>query len=226
MKRAQSSTLRATTSSPLVNTRIFSLLIPLLSAASSVLHAGIIYSGPEDIPIPLNFEGQYLRIDTGATSAVYPADWATAPWINPFFGGVYVANSPLLRPVITGTDQILNLATGTVISSTSNFVAGESGSSTHMGTGPGQFAMNAPGLIGIAFQMAPGGPDYYGWIKMTFSNTGDAEINSWAYEDVSGVAIAAGDIGAVPEPGTACFGILLIAVGLAKRRRAAGLRRG
>lgn len=53
------------------------------------------------------------------------------PWFNPFFGGVFIANGDLLRPVITGTDQVVNLAAGTMIGATSNFVVGESGSTCY-----------------------------------------------------------------------------------------------
>jgi hypothetical protein len=207
-----------------VKIRFFVLLLSLLSAAASAAHAGIIYSGIQRTPIPLNFEGEYLRIDTGTTSGAYPADWETAPWINPFFGGVFIGNSPLLRPIVTGTDQILNLAVGTVIGSESNFVAGEGGSSTHMGIGPGQFAPNTPGYIGVDFRTTTGGPDYFGWIEMTISNDGAGEISSWAYENVSGTAIEAGDIGAIPEPGTVYFGLLLIAIRLCGRNREAQAR--
>lgn len=124
------------------------ILLPFLCAvllAAPAAGAPIVYSGIQDFPIPLDAEGAYLQIASGVTAASFPPDWATAPWINPFFGGVYIGNSPLLRPVITGADQILNLAPGTVIGSGSNFVAGESGSTTHLGGGPGQFALNVPG---------------------------------------------------------------------------------
>lgn len=221
MNRIQSPKLPATTALSPVKIRFLALLLTLLSVAPSASHAGVVFSGIRDVAIPLSFEGEYLRIDTGTTSGAYPADWDTAPWINPFFGGVYIGNSPLLRPVVTGTDQILKLAAGTVIGSGSNFVAGESGSTTHVGGGPGQFALNVPGYIGVDFQTTVGGPDYYGWIQMTISNTGAAEINSWAYESVSGVSILAG---AVPETGTACFGLLLIGVSLWRRNRRAQAR--
>ena len=73
--------------------------------ASPASHAAIIYSGVQNVPIPFDLpagqEGVYLNIATGSTTVSYPADWSTAPWLNPFFGGVDVANSPLLRPVIT-----------------------------------------------------------------------------------------------------------------------------
>jgi PEP-CTERM motif len=175
------------------------LLLFALAAATPASRATIVYSGVQDFPIPFTPEGSYLRIDTGATAGALPGDWATAPWINPFFGGVKIANSPLLRPVVTGSSQILNLTVGTVINGTSNFVAGESGSETHFGIGVGQFALNVPGYLGVTFRSTVGGPDRYGWIELQVSNVGSAKIISWAYENVSAVPI---QVGATPEPGS------------------------
>ena len=170
----------------------------------------IIYSGQQDIPIPLNFEGAYLRVDTGATSAALPANWDTAPWLNPFFGGVYIANSPLLRPIITGTDQILNIASGTVIDASNNFVLGESGSTTHVGAAANQFQIDTPGIIGFALKTSVGAPDRYGWMGIVIDNTGAGRIIDWAYEDTPGVGIGAG-ITSIPEPSEALV-ILLLAL--------------
>ena len=170
----------------------------------------IIYSGQQNIPIPLNFEGIYLRVDTGATSAALPANWDTAPWLNPFFGGVFIANSPLLRPIITGTDQILNLASGAVIDAGSNFVLGESGSTTHVGPAANQFQIDTAGIIGFALKTSVGAPERYGWMGIKIDNTGAGRIIDWAYEDTPGVGIGAG-ITSVPEPSEALV-ILLLAL--------------
>ena len=197
----------------------FLLLLLSLATATTTTRAAIIYSGIQNVPIPLDFEGEYLRIDTGTTAGAFPADWSTRPWLNPFFGGVDIGNSPLLRPVITGTDQILNLSLGTTVSSGSNFVLGESGSTTHFGNGPGQFALNTPGYMGVTFRTTTLGPDYYGWIEMQVSNVGPGSIISWAYENVSGASIQVGDIGAVPEPATALVGVACAGLALVRRRR-------
>ncbi len=200
-----------------MNSRLLAVIFCLMLTAMPATPATIIYSDIQDIPIPLDAEGAYLQIDTGATTAAFPANWATAPWINPFFAGVYIGNSPLLRPVVTGPDQILNLGLGTHINSASNFVAGESGSSTHVGTGPGQFAMNVPGYLGVAFRTSAGGPEYYGWIQVQISNTGPGKIISWAHETVSGQPI---QVGTVPEPGTALLCLVGSGLALLQRRRA------
>jgi hypothetical protein len=205
------------------------ILLPLLIlAAATSSRAGLIYSGVQNIPIPVDLpagsEGVYLRVSDGTVSGSYPADWNTAPWINPFFGGVDIGNSELLRPVITGSDpntgsvQIVNLALVTTVSSGSNFALGPRGSSTHVGLAPDQFQLGTPGLIGFVFETTAGGPDYYGWLRMTANNVGAGSIIDWAYED-SGAAILAGDIGAVPEPGTVLFGVACVAVTLCRRRR-------
>ena len=133
------------------------LLLFALAVATPASRAAIVYSGVQDFPIPFDLEGSYLRIDTGATAVALPGDWTTAPWINPYFGGVKIANSPLLRPVITGSSQILNLTVGTVIDGTNNFALGESGSETHFGLGAGQFALNVPGYMGVTFRSTAAG---------------------------------------------------------------------
>ncbi len=171
--------------------------------------AAVIYSGIQNVAIPQDFNGVYLNPYSGVTTTAYPGDWNTAPWINPFFGGVGIANDALLRSVITGADQVVNLAAGTLIDAASNFVAGESGSSTHVGPAPNQFQLGTPGLIGFTFQPTIGGNVYYGWASMTFSNTGPGTIHSWAWDNTPNTGILAGDLG-VPEPTRA----LLLMLGL------------
>ena len=209
-----------------MKSRSFLLFLLAIPAATSVTRATIVYSGQQDVPIPLDPEGEYLRLDTGATTGAFPADWATAPWINPFFGGVDIGNSPLLRPVITGTDQIMNLSPGIPIGSGSNFVAGESGSSTHFGIGSGLFGLNVPGYLGVTFRSTVSGPDYYGWIQVQISNVGPGKIISWAYENESGTPIAAGQtVATAPEPGVLallCAGVL----GFSRRPRQRNARGG
>ncbi|MCE9609421.1 MAG: PEP-CTERM sorting domain-containing protein [Chthoniobacter sp.] len=189
-------------------------LLPLVTTPAG--RAATVYSGPLSIPVPLNLEGLYLNLTSGVATGSYPADWNTAPWINPFFGGVDIASSTLLRPVITGADQIVSLPGGTSIGTGNNFALGESGSSTHVGAGAGQFTLGIPGYLGFAMQAAPASPIYYGWLQIEIHNTGPGTVLGWAYQDTPDTPIPAG---LVPEPaGAALFFLGLGLLGLGRRR--------
>lgn len=196
----------------------------ILSALCSLLLAlpaqsAVVYSGMQNLAIPLNFDGLYLNPYTGATSGSQPGAWNTEPWINPFFGGVYIGNDALLRSVITGIDQIVNLTSGTMIDASSNFVAGESGSTTHVGAGANQFQIGAPGFIGFAFEPNPSGSTLFGWLQITIENTGAGTIHDWAYENTQGAGIQAGFTGLVPEPSRAVLLLGALAGVMMRRRR-------
>jgi hypothetical protein len=182
------------------------------------LRAAVVYSGTVNIPIAQNFTGLYLNPLSGTTSGSHPGDWNTAPWLNPFFGGVYVGNDDLLRPVVTGADQIENLATGTMINGSSNMVAAESGSTTHIGAAANQFQLNTPGLIGFVMQPTTGGTLHYGWLLVTFHNSTSGMIHSYAYESTAGTGIAAGITG-VPEPGRGVLVLAGLMLVMVRRRR-------
>lgn len=193
-------------------TLVLGLLIPAARAT-------IVYSGVQNIPIPLSSGGVYLNVQSGTTAASEPATWATEPWINPFFGGVAIGNSVSLLPVITGADQIVNLALGTPINNGSGFVSGESGSSTHTGPALNQFQIGVTGYIGYKFQWpGGGGQDYYGWMGINVNNAGAGAIVNWAVQNTPNASIQAGVTG-VPEPGTVIFGMACAAVGLFRRKR-------
>lgn len=149
----------------------------------------VIYSGYQNIAVPQTLEGVFLNVFTGATAFWEPPTWTAAPWLNPFFGGVYIATDALLRPVITGTDQIVNLGTGTLVSSGSTFVAGVNGSWSHVGAGVNQFALGTPGNLGFEFEATSGGTTLYGWLNTTINNTPDGVIRDWAYDDEGGSII-------------------------------------
>jgi hypothetical protein len=192
----------------------------ILSAALACLacsaRATVVYSGPQNVAIPATLDGEYLRLSDGALSGSFPANWSTEPWLNPFFGGVDVANSPLLFPIITGSSQIVNLAPGTVIDSTGSYVTGESGSSTHVGPAANQFQIGTPGIIGFEFEMTLGGPFLFGWARMIVNNAGSGTIVDWAYENVTGTSVHAGE---VPEPSAMALGLLGIYIGMSRRWR-------
>lgn len=195
-------------------------LIVCIAVASTSARAAVIYSGLQDVPVPNDPAGVWFNIATGSTSPGEPLSWNTAPWMNLFFGGTAIGNDDLMIPVITGADQVLNLAMATMVDGTNTYPAGESGSSTHVGAGAGQFALGQEGLIGVRFQATAGGPVNYGWMRVVIENTGAGSILDWAYEGTSGVGIPAGFTGTlvVPEPAR---GLMLLAgaIAMLSRRR-------
>ncbi len=81
------------------------------------------------------------------------------------------------------------------------------------GGGPYAFlgAAGSPQYIGFKFGDAT--HTYYGWANITI-NTQDVTVNSWAYENTSGTAIAVPSV-AIPEPADAAVGLGLLAFGAA-----------
>jgi hypothetical protein len=201
-------------------------ILLLLSALPA--RAAVIYSGVQDIAIPNTFDGLYLNVMTGMFTNTDPGagPWSSDPWINLFFGGTVIGSSDHLRPVITGPDQIVNLPVGTLVDATDNFALGESGSSTHVGSGPGLFPLGQESLIGFVIGSTGGGSPLYGWMRFIIRNTGSGTVKDWAYDNTVGAAIPAGFTGThfVPEPSR----LVLLALGLlgavTRRRRRRGMR--
>lgn len=173
---------------------IFSLAVPLLSSGA------VVYSGIQDLTVPNTTDGLYLNIATGTSTGTYPSDWSDKAYFNPFYGGIAIATSDLFLPVIMGADQVVNVAYNSLIDSSLNFATGENGSSTHTGSGPGQFALGTEGYVAFQFQTTVGGPIMLGWSRIIINNAGSGVIRDWAYNDTAGQGILAGTLIAVPEP--------------------------
>ena len=205
---------------------LIALMSACLSLSSAQVRASIIDGNGQNIAIPYDFDGIYLNVQTGATAFAQPGTWATEPWLNPFFGGTVIGNSASFLPIITGADQIVNLAFGTSIGAGGNFVAGPSGSSTHTGPAGNQFQVGVTGYIGYKFQWpGGGGQDHYGWMGVTVNDVGTGSIVNWAYENTAGTSILAGAVSGIPEPAQACCALLLAMPGacvLIRRRRQRG----
>ena len=138
--------------------------------------ADTIYSNFQNTTIPTNFTGVTVNIAGGT--------------INPFFGGVGVANNDQLQPLRTGTGNlatILDLSVGTTIDASSLYLStGYGGSLDHLGS---TFTAGSEGYIGFKLNGAD-----YGWMRVVFTaNTAGAVIKDWAY-DSSGAAIVVGRI--------------------------------
>lgn len=149
--------------------------------------AETIYSNLQDTTIPTDFTGVFLTVDGGT--------------VNPFFGGVGVANDNLFQPVRDGTgnlDTIQNLAVGSTVDTSQWFSSGYGGSQDHLGN---TFTSGQEGYIGFKT-----GNGNYGWMRVVFTgNTSGAVIKDWAYDNAGGPIV----VGRV-EQGPASAGAQLV----------------
>lgn len=205
----------------------------VITAFALVTEAGaaIVYFPNEDIPIPSNFAGVSIDLETGLSSTALGG--ITNGDANFFFGGAELSNDadqavavPSWQPVRAGsgnTDIVLNLPEGEVVDATG--AVGMAGSTYSTGFGSSgdittHFPEFTPGTRGfIGFSMVPnaGGAPLYGWVEVTLEDDGvtPGVVHAWAYESIPGASIVVG----IPEPGTASLAILGLAGALMRRRR-------
>ncbi len=189
----------------------------LLSTAAlfsaTVCPGAIIASGLQGIVIGTTFDGVYLNLETGATTTTDSGNWH----INAFFGGEGIANSPTFQPVratVALDSSIIAFSQGAVIDGSRSYAVDYAGSDSHIGSGAGQFANNTEGYLGFKLVANGGTGEFFGWMRVVLSRSGQTGlIREWAYDD-SGSAI---QVGAVPEPST--FAFLGAASSLLMRRR-------
>lgn len=177
------------------------LFFPIaILAGSLTAPAEVIYSDFQDIGIATNFTGVYLNVLTGATS--YSDDPQLAGWhINPFFGGVGVANSAAFQPLretASGLGRLSNIGAGDSIGSGStNYATGSGGSQDHLGN---TFTAGQEGYIG--FGVDNNASINYGWMRVIFDGSGGAYVKDWAYDTSGGAINAARITQSVPSGGT------------------------
>ena len=183
---------------PACSCRWMLLLCAMRLPWSQCAQADVIYSGIQDIAIPANFDGVYLNIITQQHATAEVAGWD----VNPFFGGLGIANAPGFQPVRLGTgseDSIVPLSFGSSISGSLTYSSGYGGSgaedfSGHLGPGPSQFTDGQSAYFG--FQVTRNAAVSYGWMQVTLTRDGNGVIQDWAY-DTSGAAMLAGATGSV-----------------------------
>ena len=139
--------------------------------------ADVIYSGLQNIAIPTNYDGVTVSVAGGT--------------INPFFGGVGVANNNLLQPLRVGSgnlDKLEEFAVGSTIDASSMTLStGYGGSVSHLGS---TFIAGQEGYIGFKLNAAD-----FGWMRVVFTNnTGGALIKDWAYDTSAGAGIVTGNV--------------------------------
>jgi autotransporter-associated beta strand protein len=80
-------------------------------AAPPTAQAAVVYSGIQNIAIPADFDGVFLNVVTQQHDTTEFSGWD----LNPFFGGLGIANSPDFQPARLGTnneDAIVPLSFG------------------------------------------------------------------------------------------------------------------
>ena len=203
-----------------------------IAIASPQAGAAILYFPDEDIPIPSNFSGVSVDLETGQTSTAL--DGIPNGDANFFFGGAELSNdadssvaTPSWQPVRAGagnTDIALNLPVGAVVDASGASSAAGSDYASGFGSSgdaTAHFPEFTPGTRGyLGFSLVPnaGGAPLFGWVEVTLQTQAsglEGTIHSWAYESDPGMSIM---VGAIPEPATASLA-LLGALGFALRRR-------
>jgi hypothetical protein len=79
--------------------------------------AAIVYSGQKNIGITSDFAGVFINVTSLQSATAQNGSWD----LNPFFGGLGIANSPAFQPVRIGTgseDPILALTLGASVGGT------------------------------------------------------------------------------------------------------------
>lgn len=156
--------------------------------------SAIVFSGDRNIAIPTNFDGVYINIGNGQFGSSPVSGWD----LNPFFGGLFIANTPNFQPVRIGEeceDAIIRLAATSVIGGNLTYSSdwggsGAEGGQGHLGSGPLQFADGKSGYFG--FKLVSGEADpLYGWMQVVLTENGaNGRIQSWAYENSGGTILA------------------------------------
>ena len=170
--------------------------------------ATIVYSGQKNIAISSNFEGVFINVTAPESSTSASGSWD----LNPFFGGLGIANSPGFQPARSGVGDeapILALSLGTSVGSSLTHSSGWGGSgaedgSGHLGLGAGQFKAGQTGYLG--FKLLSGTDVKYGWMRVNLTSNGETgSVLDWAYDN-SGSQILTGamaTLGAQPIVGLA-----------------------
>lgn len=119
-------------------------------------------------------------------------------------------------------NKAVNFAEGANIGASAVFHTSALLQINRVGNNVGNFNSALGQFAGL--QILDGPNTYYGWVQLQVTNNGNpTSINAvnWAYNDVSGESIAAGEGAGVPEPGTAALSLLAFGSAgvLAWRRR-------
>jgi hypothetical protein len=174
-------------------------------AINTDAHAVIVYSGVVNISIPLNFDGVYLNMVTGATgtSGAGTAGWDINPYsanaLTWFAPGTPAASHGLVRGLGSSTTLVDNLFGSNYLIAATGTPAPNYGTGGNQTTDGTAFIFNsANNIVGLRFWNEATGKICYGWMRLSLSGAFNTTrfIVEYAYEDSGGPIIA----GAIPVP--------------------------
>lgn len=186
-------------------------------------NAAIVYSGVVNFSCAIDIDGTYINVET-AQLTNGPGAGVPGWDVNPYRSGTgsgmnfFSPTGGGMVSAVAGTGPAINLASGTLIGSTSNFSS--STATIAFGSAAGQWQYGTNNIVGFRF-VSSAGTTHYGWMRFLMGaqpasgNLVTRTVVDFAYESVAGASIAAGDNG-IPAPGALA---LLGVAGLAGARR-------
>ncbi len=202
-------------------TKSFTALAVLLACSITHANAAVISFVDENIPIPANYSGVAVDLETGTTGTTITG--LSGGDLNFVFAGQGLSNdadetvdAPSWQPIREGTentDVLANLGVGVVVGPSSP-------SSTGYGGAPNNFVNFTPGekgYVGFSLVLDDGNDTIaFGWLEVTFQNNDTpGVIHSWAFEN-TGEPLA---VAAIPEPAQSFLLAMTLAIMAIRRRR-------
>jgi MYXO-CTERM domain-containing protein len=184
-------------------------------------NAALVYSGIVNFACAIDIDGTYINVETNQLTngpgAGVPG-WDVNPYRSTTGSGLnfFSPTGGGMVSAVAGTGPAINLASGTLIGSTSNFSS--STATIAFGGAAGQWQYGAQNIVGFRF-VSSAGTTHYGWMRFLMGaqpasgNLVTRTVVDFAWESTAGESITAG---VVPAPGALA---LLGIAGLAGARR-------
>ena len=199
----------------------FTALAVLLACSITHANAAVISFVDENIPIPVNYSGVAVDLETGTTST--SASGLSGGDLNFVFAGQGFSNdadetadAPSWQPVREGTDNtdvLKNLGVGVIVGPSSPSSTGYGGAADNFVS----FTPGEKGYVGFSLVLDDGDDTVaFGWLEVTFQNNDTpGVIHSWAFEN-TGAPLA---VAAIPEPTQSFLIALALGIMAIRRRR-------
>ncbi|MBI1325134.1 PEP-CTERM sorting domain-containing protein [bacterium] len=162
------------------------------------------------VPADAGNIGLYINVETGVagTSDGDVPGWDLNPygdvmlnWFRNDTSGAFYMYYP---GVTTGFD-VGNLAVGTTVGSSADFITSSNTSNTFFGPNPGEWLLNSPNYVGFSF-VAADTAVHYGWLRIDVGAAVTVRtIMEVGYSAIPGQSV---QVGVVPEPSTVIMGLL------------------